>query len=478
MGMGSILPRRSSFVHGALYAVLLSVSPLVNALNIEDIQDQLPEGSQLALSIYDPEKKTFLHNQLQRTLLAPASTQKLFTALATKLYLPPEFTFSTSLHYNNEDLTFTFNGDPTFMRRDLKSMLQGLKERKVRKITGDIWLDDSIFEGHEHAIGLPWDILGICYSAPSTAITLENNCVQASLYSNKKPARLFVPRHQPITYMANVDIVTEVEQKAKHCDLDLNYHENNRYVLSGCIKQRNTPLPLKFAIQDPTTYFSDVLRSELEFAGISFNGEIKQGEPKKKGHLVNTHHSEPRDKLLATLLIESDNLIADNLLKTLGHKYFKQPGSFNNGIAALKKIILDKTDIDLTHSVIADGSGLSRNNRMTAEQLMLLLQWVNTHDVKFFDLLPQSGINGTLKYRRSFLTPSLKNKLRVKTGSLFGSHNLAGILTTNNGKKLLIVQLVSGYYVPPEDMEENTPSPIQTFERKLYNTLISTRLAK
>ncbi|MCV6004416.1 D-alanyl-D-alanine carboxypeptidase, partial [Escherichia coli] len=57
------------------------------------------------------------------------------------------------------------------------------KKNGLTRMNGDLWLDNSAFTGYDRAVGWPCDILGVCYSAPASSITLNNNCVQASIYT-------------------------------------------------------------------------------------------------------------------------------------------------------------------------------------------------------------------------------------------------------------------------------------------------------
>ncbi|WP_188009079.1 serine-type D-Ala-D-Ala carboxypeptidase [Grimontia hollisae] len=463
-----------------IFFLLLPLSFATSAVPLNKIEAMLPAGSQLALSVYDASARAKIVSIDDDILLPPASTQKVVTALAATLSLPPDFTFDTTLGQVGQDLVFTFSGDPTLTRNDIRLLISALKAKGIQHIRGDIWLDGSIFSGHERAVGWPWDILGVCYSAPSSAIALERNCVQGAIYSEKNQphTRVFVPEHQPVKVTTDAMAVTQSQQEQSLCDLELHYDSNNHYQLSGCLAHRSTPLPLKFAIQNPQKYVQDILQAELKTAAIIVDGKIKTGSPTGTRTLLAKHRSDNRDALLETMLKRSDNLIADNLLKIIGHRYYNQPGTFANGAAAIKAILLEKTGIDLTHAVIVDGSGLSRNNRMTASQLMDVLQYVYAHpQLGLLAMLPVSGVDGTLKYRASVRHAPLKQRLIAKTGSLYGSYNLAGVLKNDLGKDLLVVQLVTNYHIPEtEDRPDNVASPITQFERELYQALLTSSL--
>lgn len=463
-----------------IFLLLLPLSFVTHAVPLNKIEAMLPTGSQLALSVYDASTGTEIVSVDDDILLPPASTQKVVTALAATLFLPPDFTFDTTLEQVGRDIVFTFHGDPTLTRKDMRLLVSALKAKGIQRIRGDIWLDGSVFSGYERAVGWPWDILGVCYSAPSSSIALERNCVQGSIYSEKnhRNTRIFVPEHQPVWVTTDALAVSQSQQEQSLCDLELHYDSNNHYQLSGCLAHRNAPLPLKFAIQNPQKYVQDVLQAELNTAAIRVDGKIKIGTPSGKRTFLAKHQSAKRDALLETMLKRSDNLIADNLLKTIGHRYYNQPGTFANGAAAIKAILLEKTGIDLSHAVIVDGSGLSRNNRMTASQLMDVIQYVHARpQLGLLAMLPVSGVDGTLKYRASVRYAPLKQRLTAKTGSLYGSYNLAGVLKNDQGKDLLVVQLVTNYHIPDtEERPDNVASPITQFERELYQALLTSSL--
>ncbi|EVU18515.1 D-alanyl-D-alanine carboxypeptidase/D-alanyl-D-alanine-endopeptidase, partial [Vibrio parahaemolyticus V-223/04] len=107
-------------------------------------------------------------------------------------------------------------------------------------------------------------------------ITLNNNCVQASIYTQKDGGtRVYVPEHQPIRVKSSVETVSKTIQKSRHCDLDLLANPDNRYELKGCLVEREKPLPLKFAVQDPERYTSQNISTLLKQLGIELKGKIK-----------------------------------------------------------------------------------------------------------------------------------------------------------------------------------------------------------
>lgn len=442
-----------------------------------DATKHLPYGSrsaQLIAPLSAPQQALIENNTEQ--FFPPASTLKVVTALAAKLVLPDSFRFETTLYTSGNDLIIKYSGDPTFSRASLTTMLKQAKS-EVGARFNNVWLDDSVFTGYQRGVGWPWDILGVCYSAPASAITLDGNCVQGALYTNKNgTTRINVPSHQPISASTSAKSVSKDYQEQSYCDLQLEVSPNNQYSLSGCAVERKSPIPLKFAVSSPEQFTVDVIKSELSRIGVSLSGEVKVGTPNIKGQKpLFIQRSRPLNDLLAVMLQDSNNLYADNITKTLGMSYFNQPGSFINGTEAIKAIIKQKAGINLDLAVLEDGSGLSRNNRVTASQMREILSYIHNNDstLKLARLMPVSGNNGTLKYRSSMRKAPVKGALVAKSGSLFGTYNMMGFgLGSKGERESLFVQFVTDYHPKKATNSKPVESPLTQFEKAYYRQVV------
>ncbi len=473
---------RSTLLQSSLPLSILTLSTLLiaspsiaNASALENHQTtELPSlpGAATALYIQDVSTGAMVASHLSQQWMQPASTQKILTALVAKQRLGSNFRYSTTIHSDKRGAVIGFNGDPTLTRQQLARLLrQGITQNKSL-FSGDIYLSNSTFVGEDRAVGVPWDTLGVCYAAPATGIALEKNCVQGALYSNRgegQLTRLNVPTHHLITVDNQVKVVSKATQETTFCELTLQAHPNNHYQLSGCLVQREQPLPLNFAIQDPAQYMTDVIHAELKRLGIPFSGNIYLTNKPSTSPALHQHLSQPLNTLLADVLQKSNNVLTDSLLRTLGAQ--QGNGSFTYGAHVLKQHLAALFEDDKWLSTpLSDGSGLSRNNRLTTLQLAQVLTYIAKHEPELLAIFPISGESGTLRYRRSVRHAPLKGKIQAKTGSLYGASNLAGFVTTESGKKLLVIQLVNDYFWQPKP---NTESPLIQFERALYSELVS-----
>lgn len=455
--------------------ILLILTPFVHAQDWKKIIEQAPPGSQMALIVEPLDSSGALHiNYRGDTLLPPASTLKLFTATAAELELGPDYRFPTRLWQQGQqqggrwqgDLLIEFTGAPDLSVAQLGELLATLRQRGIREITGNILLDSHRFTGYDRAQGWPWNNLSVCYSAPVSALTIDGNCIQASLTNrgSGKLAHFFVPAHQPIDVTSSVTVLPDAEIEQQLCELEARLGPGNRYQLSGCISDRRDVLPLKFAINDPIAHGMARVRQELSRQGVVLRGEIISGDLGPHWQQAAEVQSAPLAELLEQALQRSDNLIADLLLKTLSAQA-GQSGSFARGVRALKQTILQHTGVDLHLAALSDGSGLSRDNLVQADQLAGLLRWLHTHpELHSYQSLPISGTSGTLKYRASTRQPPLKGAITAKTGTVNGSRNLAGYIDTASGERYLFVLLLSSISIP--DAFKGA-SPITAFERDL-----------
>jgi D-alanyl-D-alanine carboxypeptidase/D-alanyl-D-alanine-endopeptidase (penicillin-binding protein 4) len=438
----------------------------------QNLQTLIPKGAQVSYVVLSPKSNTVVATYNAEILRTPASMQKLITATAAKLYLGGDFRYETTIVGDKSkikngayqgDLRFIFVGDPQLLRKDIRKMLLALKKKGIRNIKGDFILNESHFNGYQWSNGQAWNDLGVCYTAPSNAIVVNRNCVQGNLSlasKNAKKATIFIPNYEPVDITADVDVVTKAERTEQFCALEVTRNSQNRYHLWGCMVPRDRPFGLAFAVNNPFEYAKKIIVKELEKMGIKLQGKVlleKKSMKTEKLTVFVKHQSIKLEELLSIMLKKSDNLIADSLFKTLGGAYFKTSGNFRNGQQAVKRI-LKEHGVDLENAYLADGSGLSRHNLMSAGLFMNLLTYVYQNDEQL-DLLSRlsiAGVDGTLKYHKGVKGALFKGKIIAKTGSLKGVANLMGVAKTDHGEILFVV-IINGYNESQQQLESSLP---------------------
>lgn len=457
----------------------------------------LPKGTQLSYLVIDPSDNQIVSEYNASVLRTPASMQKLLTATAAKLYLGKNFSYQTLIKGDKKrikegiyqgDLSFHFVGDPTLLRSDIKKMLIQLKKLGVKQINGNFLLNQSHFNGYQWSNGQAWNDLGVCYTAPASAIIVNKNCVlgNLSLSSNKaEKATLFIPSYEPVEISSNVSVVTKQQKEVLFCELEMTRNSQNRYHLWGCMVPRKRPFALAFAVNDPFEYAKQIFVSEFQATGIAVKGEVKlENESinvKNNQNILVKHQSVRLDELLQVMMKESDNLIADSLFKTLGGAYFQTAGNFRNGAQAVKAI-LNEQGVDLENAYLADGSGLSRHNLMSAELFMVVLNYVYRHEpqLQLLASFSHSGEDGTLKHHRGVRGKLLAGKITAKTGSMKGVSNLLGIIKTEQGDRLFVL-ILNGYNLSEtviKDLEIDKKDYKSYFQQAFFENLVKTPLLK
>jgi D-alanyl-D-alanine carboxypeptidase/D-alanyl-D-alanine-endopeptidase (penicillin-binding protein 4) len=137
--------------------------------------------------------------------------------------------------------------------------------------------------------------------------------------------------------------------------------------------------------------------------------------------------SPPLVEILHHMDVESDNFTAELVLKQLGATLAGH-GTTASGAAVVRGVLADRR-VPLAGVRIADGSGLSALDRLTAKALVTILQrvWAD-RDLRpvVFRILPVSGRDGTLEDRLA--KPPARGNVRAKTGTLDAASALSGFV--------------------------------------------------
>ena len=473
------LPLISTLFHTLFISFGLSFNAVAE-VNVAPLIANLPEGASTAVIAKNIDQNKIVADYNGSTFMLPASTQKVFTAVAAKLVLGDEFKFDTALLTNGKiqngdldgNLIVRFTGDPDLTSGQLYDLLAELKKQGVNKINGDLVLDTSVFSSHDRGLGWIWNDLTMCFNSPPSAANIDNNCFYAELDANQAPGetvKINVPAQFPIQVFGQVYIADSNE--APYCQLDVVVHDNNRYQVKGCLARQTKPFGLSFAVQDPDAYAAAIIQRQLKRLGIEFNGKVLQPQKMQQGQLLVQHFSKPLPDLLKKMMKKSDNQIADSLFRAVAYHYYKRPASFQLGTLAVKSI-LQKQGIKFGNSILADGSGLSRHNLVAPKTMLSVLEYIarNEDKLHLMETFPIAGVDGTISGRGGLINPPLVKNVIAKTGSLKGVYNLAGFMNNARGEKVAFVQFINGYSTG--ELESKTKrGPLVQFESALYNAL-------
>jgi D-alanyl-D-alanine carboxypeptidase/D-alanyl-D-alanine-endopeptidase (penicillin-binding protein 4) len=138
----------------------------------------------------------------------------------------------------------------------------------------------------------------------------------------------------------------------------------------------------------------------------------------------------------------SNNVMARHLLLTLGAEKFGTPATVDRGRNAVRAWLADR-GINPAAFVLDNGSGLSRNERVTARGLgeMLDVAWHSPFMPEFAASLPLSATDGTLRSR--FDSPGMQGRIRLKTGRIDDVSALAGFVNAASGRTYIVVIIIN-----------------------------------
>jgi D-alanyl-D-alanine carboxypeptidase/D-alanyl-D-alanine-endopeptidase (penicillin-binding protein 4) len=218
---------------------------------------------------------------------------------------------------------------------------------------------------------------------------------------------------------------------------------SNTIQVEGTFAAGKSPREGTLSLWQPENYFLTLLAEKLEHYGVraSLSGfdTVRSG----RQPLVTITHR--LDSVVIYMNKQSDNLSAENLFKTLGANFLDPPGSAAKGTEVIKRFLSVST-VDTSRIVVADGSGVSRYDLISADGLIKVLMRMAGDSQAFpaFNAsLPIAGVDGTLS-KRMKNSPAAGN-LRGKTGSLTGVSSLSGYARTAEGELLAFSILMQNF---------------------------------
>lgn len=382
-----------------------------------------------------------IYGHQSQTLLYPASNIKLYTAAAALYALGPNYHYETILAELGDERYITFSGAPDLKSSDLQTLLH-----PVSNLPGNLIIDATHFSGPPYLAGTSYDDMGWYFAAPCSAVILDENKEDYTVDATKGRGAFvhFSPLHNPaiVKLLSTVKTVSPLVA-SDHCSLDVTVHTQNELELEGCLAQQQQPTTMSFAVTDPIAMATQRLQQTLKAQFIPIHGHIVAGTTPSTAKVINRHFSASLSQLIDVMLLDSNNLYAESLTRTLGYQLHRE-GSTKQGVYAIKSILQKETGMDMRLIHLADGVG-TRYNMSTASHIASLLRHIYTDSkiqAPFLHALPVMGVSGSLKNRMQGTT--IANQVWAKTGSMHDMSALSGFIHTLHGKTLVFSIIVNG----------------------------------
>jgi len=412
-------------------------------------------------------------------LLRPASNMKLYTVAAALDRLSPDYHFVTSVYARSKpdsagtirgDLTIYGRGDPSLAARfnngnyfkGIDDLAARIVAAGVKRVEGDLVGDETYFTGAPYGSGWNWDDLQWWYGAEVSALTVNDNALDLSIKPGMQvgaPAIVTTGPPDPL-----LRIVNKVTTAPKGTRRDLSAYRSlasDELEISGTIGLDDRGYSGGIGISRPALLFAYLLRASLAQQGVVIKGKTRTISPAISNALagppvsglveLTTLQSPPLSTIAAQTLKPSQNLYTELILRTLGKVVSTAPTlvsvdrtSETAGIEVVRAF-LREAGVDATPLSLNDGSGLSRNDMITAEGTLQLLTYMRRHRyaAAFRDALPIAGVDGTLRNRMKGTVA--ENNVRAKTGTLSSASSLSGFVTTAAGEELVFSIMVNNY---------------------------------
>lgn len=411
----------------------------------------LDESIAAGIYIADTKGRVLYEKHADRQM-TPASVLKWATAVLAYDYLGPSFRFVTQLQLHGKQrhdrvigqMALIFSGDPTLTRDDLKNLYKQIYDHGITRIRCEMWYDDLIFNKTQAGPGWMWDELADGYAAPVRGGNVDRNqymmMIKPSwLLGGKAKLQCHSAVYCPSTIDNHIRTVLSSD-----CQINSQI-KDNRYELSGCIPWHGKPVLEPLSVIDVRKHMMVLNRWAQRKAALNitttkvhWRKHVKDGRFNALPLYKFEHQSVTLMPMLHNMLMFSDNLIAESLFKTMGHRWFGGQGSWQQS-GAFAQAALTK-NLPKGHFKVVDGSGLSRYNHISARQLGWLLQFATRHENEaLIHVLPKPG-QGTLKHR--LLT--YRDQLHVKTGSMTDVSSMLGILHRQNKPDVIFVIMLNG----------------------------------
>ncbi|MDR0989289.1 MAG: D-alanyl-D-alanine carboxypeptidase/D-alanyl-D-alanine-endopeptidase [Prevotellaceae bacterium] len=409
------------------------------------IKQQLPEGSNVGIAIYDLTDDTSLYAYQADKLTRPASTMKLLTAITSLAQPHAQQPFCTEVYYTGAIERDTLKGDlyviggfdPEFDTRALDSLVNCVARHPFSVIQGMIYGDVSMTDSLYWGAGWSWDDNPYSYQPYLSPLMFNKGTVTITA----------TPAHQPgspaqitcvpaSSYYSVINRTQTDTPDAGRFKVTRNWLKNgNTIVVSGNVKNKRTSTINLYSSAD---FFMHTFIERLQAKGITPASAYEFKTLPANAHAVQmVRYETPMQQVIHTMLKESDNLNAEAIIYQLGAQTTgKKQVSAGDGIKVIEALIkqLGKTP-DFYN--IMDGSGLSGYNYITPDLLVTFLRYAHSHPsiyTHLYPALPIGGIDGTLSFRLKDKTTY--ENVRAKTGSFTGINCLAGYLTAANGHKI------------------------------------------
>lgn len=395
--------------------------------------------------------------------MIPASNMKIITSGAALAVLGPEFQFRTEIRVDDSvtppNLVVIGSGDPAFgdpvilEREGVGMTLDTLFDRiaEVVRSAGEgpyagLVIDDRVFDREAVHPSWPVDQLNRWYCAEVGGMNLRRNVVTVYAEPTSQdgsPITHTLPE-APWISLANR---ARTDKRGSNTAWVSRPEPSDSMTLFGKVRTR---VEIDVSIHDPALFAGRVIAHELGSRDIQFGssdparvvGEDEIIDPDARTIAVVTT---PLADVLQRVNTDSHNLYAECLFKRIGYAVSGEPGSWVNGASVTRMVISDELGPAYAQATqVADGSGMSRDNRVQPSMITAWMRWIARDQDRWDIFINSMATPGEGTLRSRFRGGELSSELAAKSGYLTGVYALSGVLThPSNGRQIAFSILIN-----------------------------------
>jgi serine-type D-Ala-D-Ala carboxypeptidase/endopeptidase (penicillin-binding protein 4) len=386
----------------------------------------------------------------------PASVMKLVTTWAALSELGPEYVWRTAFLIDGSatvsgngklsgPLYLRPTGDPVIMLEDLWRLMRELRLRGIREISdivvdrsafGEVAIDPNEFDGKgDRPYNASPDVFMVGFGAVRLVFTPD---------LQEKRWLAFVDPPIP-----GIEIDSDVKYMIGSCSRGPSVNAQTvsgangvRFRVSGQAYGSCGEFDFHRLAFDQQGFAARTLKTMWTEIGGTMTGTVKDGKIPATAVPVAAHQSPPLAEVIRLVNKRSNNVMTRVLLLTLGAEAGQRPATVAGSVDVIKRI-LSNQGIELGATVIENGSGLSRNARISADVMADMLQhaWVSPAMPEYVSSMAILGVDGTL--RRRLRSDDARGYANMKTGALKDARAIAGYVLSKSGKRYVFVSIVN-----------------------------------
>lgn len=387
----------------------------------------------------------------------PASVMKVVTTYAALEALTPAYRWKTEAYANGTvsngvldgELVLKGYGDPALGIAEFWRLLQQIRQQGIRHIKGDLLLDTSVYapevSRRPPLDDEPWR----GYNANPNALQVNGRHTSFRFSVDKdgiKPA-VRVTQEFELPEIRVVNLLQTRPGKCNDWRAELQYSvateaDGATVTFSGTLPEQCDERYLELSVLSDVQYVHFTFRKLWQQLGGRFDGQVMLATLPVNARLVTTWWSPPLDVVIRDINKWSNNVMARQLMLTIGLETGMVPVDEASAALALHEILRQR-GLSFPGFLLENGSGLSRHERISAEHLsrLLVTAYQRPGMPVLMASLPILGLDGTMKKR----LPDQPDRgmAYLKTGSLDGVSSIAGYVQAMQGKRYAVVVMVN-----------------------------------